>query len=732
VTDEGTDGSENDVPYVDIFFCTGPDRDTAIHTVRLNKSDTSVSGPVTLSSGASIPANTRDIFIYLHGTSTSGDNTVVFSNPSMKIHDAAAPSCTVTISAADGDSGLEGIYYNGAKVAATSPYTFEVSENGTHFTAYSKDYAGKTSSESDITIANIDVNVPDAPASVPLSHDGWSSADVALQMPELSWDSAAAPEFYICRVNGGEWQTLPDGYAFTENGTYSVSVAVSDEAGNVSASADTTVYIDKTAPVINGVSQTSASGSCTVGVDYTDGGGSGIAVARYAEGEQDAAFFDAGGTDFSGGTFTVASGGTYTIYLADGAGNYALRTASLSTAPVLGDIADVSIDEDEALHIILDVSDAETALENLTIEASASDEELLAQVTVQQSAGEASLDITPVADRFGGPVTVTVTVTDEAGESAGDTFAVTVIPVNDAPLAVDDAGYVADEDSEIRIDVLANDSDPADGDELSIDSVSEPSHGTAVAVLGQIKYTPAENYAGADEFSYTAADGNGGTATAMVSITVNNVNDAPYAADDEAAVTEDGSVLIDVLANDTDIDTEVSTGEAITLTGCENGLHGSAVLENGQVRYTPDGDFNGDDTFIYAIQDAAGATAEASVTVRVAAAPDAPYFVNLPAEITIDEDSRNAPLTFEIHDVETPADSMRLRRTRDCFRRPGLRLPASATIPPKCRCCSARRRTSAGTSRWCCLSAMGLRPFSKRSRYISSISTTCLWPKTIR
>ena len=132
---EGTAGVDNDVPTVEIYFCSEADPDSVIGSpVTLQKTDPAVSGNVTLSSHASIPAGTRGIFIYLTGTSTTGDNTVVFSSPTLKINDAAAPSCdvsyntdwtsgnvTVTVTAADGDSGLEGIYVNGTKVSTTSP-----------------------------------------------------------------------------------------------------------------------------------------------------------------------------------------------------------------------------------------------------------------------------------------------------------------------------------------------------------------------------------------------------------------------------------------------------------------------------------------------------------------------------------------------------------------------------------------------------------------------------------
>ena len=72
----------------------------------------------------------------------------------------------------------------------------------------------------------------------------------------------------------------------------------------------------------------------------------------------------------------------------------------------------------------------------------------------------------------------------------------------------------------VDVDVLANDSDP-DGDPLTVESVTQPQHGTAsIQPSGRVRYTPASGYEGSDSFTYTASDGRGGTASASVSITV--------------------------------------------------------------------------------------------------------------------------------------------------------------------------------------------------------------------
>ena len=75
------------------------------------------------------------------------------------------------------------------------------------------------------------------------------------------------------------------------------------------------------------------------------------------------------------------------------------------------------------------------------------------------------------------------------------------------------------QDTPVTVDVLANDTDP-NGDVLSVTSVSTPGHGTVAIVAGGVRYTPAAGFVGSDSFGYSISDGHGGTAAAIVSVTV--------------------------------------------------------------------------------------------------------------------------------------------------------------------------------------------------------------------
>ena len=177
--------------------------------------------------------------------------------------------------------------------------------------------------------------------------------------------------------------------------------------------------------------------------------------------------------------------------------------------------------------------------------------------------------------------------------------------------AIDDFA-VSPTGSAVTISVLANDTDAS-----SVSAVGTPVQGSASVSNGQVIYTPSTGATGFDHFSYTATDGNGNYSTADIHIGISQTGSgwgcgsgsgSLDAVDDYVPLAENGSVTIDVTANDTG----VSSISAVGTPG-----HGSASLSNGQITYTPSTDYAGDDSFTYTVTDGSSNTDTATVHVRV-------------------------------------------------------------------------------------------------------------------
>ena len=207
-------------------------------------------------------------------------------------------------------------------------------------------------------------------------------------------------------------------------------------------------------------------------------------------------------------------------------------------------------------------------------------------------------------------------------------------------MANDDYAVVFEDSTDNQIDVLDNDYDP-DFDDLEIISVTNPPHGSAYTDGDYVYYTPDPEYNGADAFDYTIDDGNGGTDTATVYVTVTGVNDDPIANDDYAVVQESSTDnQIDVLDNDYDID-----GDDLEIIDVTTPSNGTATHDGDYVYYTPQGGYSGSDSFDYTITDnngSSGVVATVHITIiendppETPSAPSGPTFgyFNTPYEYT--------------------------------------------------------------------------------------------------
>ncbi|MFM7022506.1 MAG: Ig-like domain-containing protein [Flavobacteriales bacterium] len=233
-----------------------------------------------------------------------------------------------------------------------------------------------------------------------------------------------------------------------------------------------------------------------------------------------------------------------------------------------------------------------------------------------------SISYCPSANYNGGD-TLLYQICDAFGACDIDSVIITIIPVNDAPVAVIDHKTTS-EDVCVHVDVHANDSDP-DGDALTTTILSSATHGFHILLNNDsLNYCPNAGYTGKDTIIYQVCDSNGGCDNDTVIITIVPVNDDPVADTDYKTTPEDQCVNIDVQDNDSDPE-----GDALTTTIITSALHGTQTILNGDsLNYCPDADYSGNDTIIYQICDGNGGCDIDTVYITVTPANDKPVAVN--------------------------------------------------------------------------------------------------------
>jgi hypothetical protein len=188
----------------------------------------------------------------------------------------------------------------------------------------------------------------------------------------------------------------------------------------------------------------------------------------------------------------------------------------------------------------------------------------------------------------------------------------TIIP---ASAAVNDEKNVAENSSGNTVDVLANDtiSDAS----VVVEKTTTPAHGTVTipANGSNIAYTPAAGFVGDDTFSYTIIDKARQESTATVTI---HVLATVTASADTVSTPVGTAVTVSVLTNDVP-----ATGLTVTgVSGVDAAAGAATVNPDGTITFTPTATFAGVSSFTYAVNDAAGQTSSAKVTVTVV--PTAP------------------------------------------------------------------------------------------------------------
>ncbi|KAI9549349.1 hypothetical protein GHT06_003715 [Daphnia sinensis] len=268
---------------------------------------------------------------------------------------------------------------------------------------------------------------------------------------------------------------------------------------------------------------------------------------------------------------------------------------------------------------------------------------------------DGTFTFTPVANFNGTVPVITYMVSDGNGGTDTGDLAITVTAVNDVPVALDDV-VTTPEDSPVSGNVLTNDTD-VEGNTLTVSGYSIvgitgpftigtpatiPSIGTIVVNAdGSFIFTPVANYNGTvPVITYTVSDGNGGTDTGDLAITVTAVNDAPVAVDDIISSPEDSPVSGNVLTNDTDVEGNTLTVSGYSIAGLTGsftigtpatilGIGTIVVNADGSFTFTPESNYNDNVPVItYTVGDGNGGMDSGDLTITVTSVNDVPVAVD--------------------------------------------------------------------------------------------------------
>ncbi len=313
-----------------------------------------------------------------------------------------------------------------------------------------------------------------------------------------------------------------------------------------------------------------------------------------------------------------------------------INVTGVNDAPVAS--ADPSYSTNEDIPLVISTRAAGVLGNDTDLE---TQNTLTAVLKTQPASGNLQLNsngtftYTPAAN-FNGVVTFTYAAFDGELESNEVTVTITVDAVNDAPVGVADSYTGASEDSVFTVDpidsVLDNDTD-ADIDNGEADAIEAvattvtSAKGATVTINtdGSFSYDPtssaqlqalAEGATTTDTFTYTVRDLAGAASTATVTITITGANDAPVANDDSFGAIANVPKTVNVLTNDTDVD----TGDTRTIQSVSDPVVAGATVTfnaNGEITYTAPAGYEGADSFTYTIVDSNGETSTATVNVTV-------------------------------------------------------------------------------------------------------------------
>ena len=343
--------------------------------------------------------------------------------------------------------------------------------------------------------------------------------------------------------------------------------------------------------------------------------------------------------------------------------------------PRINQVANVTIDEDAPQQTInlSGIADGDLlTTQTVTVSHTNSDAALFSDFTINHTASAATgtLVFTPAPNAFG-TSNITITVQDDGGVANGGinsktiSFTITINPINDAPVAVDDSILVNEGETTA---ILTNNTTTVTNNDTDVDNVSltaiivtQPTNGSlTLNSNGTFSYTHNGSETTSDSFTYKANDGELNSNVATVAITVTPVNDAPVGNNDSFTVNEGATVTVlsnsqtSVLHNDTDAE-----NNTLTVSVVATPTNGTLTLNSsGTFSYTHNDTETTTDSFTYKVNDGELDSNITTVNITINTVND-----NGPTDITVSNFSLNENVSastigqFSVLDLDLPADT---------------------------------------------------------------------------
>lgn len=341
---------------------------------------------------------------------------------------------------------------------------------------------------------------------------------------------------------------------------------------------------------------------------------------------------------------TSSHAGTYSLLAWNPLGTNRSQNASITVLgpPIISDVLDQVVAEDAPSQgLNFSVSDSDTPISSVVVTAASSNAGLLptGSLAVTGNGNSRTLNYQPIANQHGATV-ITLTASDGVNTSTRF-FQITVSPVNDAPIAAAQ-NLALNEDGSIALQLNGSD---VEGTPLVFSVETPPQHGALSGSLPNLVYTPEPNFTGEDSFTFRASDGQLTSASALVRLQVNPINDAPQAHAQAIELAEDTPKTI--LLSGSDVEGSALSHVLDTLP-TKGTLSGSVP----NLLYTPNPDTHGSDSFTFHVTDGELTSSSQPISITISAINDPP--VANPQSVRTSEDTA-VPIELGGSDTEGSA-----------------------------------------------------------------------------